>query len=432
MELEWNGRGDVRLPQTGPLYGTVCPPGSKSLTNRALLCAALAKGKSTLTGVLDSEDTRVMIEAWQKLGLELEWDVAQKIIEIDGCGGVIPESQADLYVANSGTSLRFLTAGLAACHGDFRISGVPRMHQRPVADLLLGLRQLGADVESENESNPDCPPVHIRAKGLCGGKAMISGSVSSQFLSGLLMAAPYAESTVEIMLDGPLVSQPYVQMTISVMKAFDVEVHHEEQMYVVPAPHTYLPCRYEIEPDASAASYYFAAAAITGGEITVTGLHRHSLQRDVEFCSVLEQMGCQVTWHDNAITVRGGALRGIDVDMNSISDTVQTLSAVALFAQGATTIRGVAHNRHKETDRISDLATELRKLGATVDEFADGLSIQPGPWKGASIETYNDHRMAMSLSLVGLRVPDVWITNPQCTAKTYPDFFQDIAKLETR
>ncbi len=406
------------------------PPGSKSLTNRALLCAALAKGHSTLSGVLDSEDTQVMFDAWKALGLDLSWNKSNYTIEVEGCGGVIPESQADLFVANSGTSLRFLTAALTACHGRFRLSGVPRMHQRPVADLLIGLRQLGAQVESENATNPDCPPVSIHARGLTGGKATVAGNVSSQFLSGLLMAAPYAESTVELFVDGLLVSQPYVQMTIEVMKAFDVNVHQDDSNhFLVPAPEPYRPCHYPIEPDASAASYFFAAAAITGGEVTVQGLHRRSLQRDVEFCSVLERMGCEVEWLDHAITVRGKALQGIDVDMNAISDTVQTLAAVALFAKGPTRVRGVSHNRHKETDRIRDLATELRKLGAEVEEHEDGLTITPQTLRSATIETYHDHRMAMSLSLVGLKVPSVWITNPSCTAKTYPHFFKDILKV---
>jgi 3-phosphoshikimate 1-carboxyvinyltransferase len=278
--------------------------------------------------------------------------------------------------------------------------------------------------------------VLIRAAGLPGGRATLSGAISSQFLSGLLMAAPYAELGVELVVEGDLVSKPYVEMTIAVMRAFGVTVENEGlRRFAVPPRQTYRAREYAIEPDASAASYFFAAAAVTGGRMTVEGLGQDSLQGDVGFCQCLQRMGCEVRYADNAITVSRGpgqTLRGIEIDMNAISDTVQTLGAVALLAEGPTTIRGVAHIRHKETDRIGALAAELRKLGAEVNEREDGLRIVPpvpGALHGAEIETYNDHRMAMSLAIAGLVVPGVVIRNPGCTAKTYPRFFEDLESL---
>jgi 3-phosphoshikimate 1-carboxyvinyltransferase len=275
--------------------------------------------------------------------------------------------------------------------------------------------------------------VAIRAAGLPGGRAAVSGTISSQFLSGLLMAAPYARRPVELVVSGELVSVPYVEMTLAVMRSFGVVVENRGLKWLgVPAGKTYLAREYAIEPDASAASYFFAAAAITGGRVTVEGLGRESLQGDVRFCDCLARMGCEVGYGAGSITVARrpqDPLRGIDVDMNSISDTVQTLSAVALVAEGPTTITGVGHIRQKETDRIAALAAELRKLGADVEEREDGLRIVPGPLRGAEIETYNDHRMAMSLAIAGLVVPGVVLRDPGCTAKTYPGFFQDLAAL---
>lgn len=435
MELNRNQEGSVSFSPTGPIVGEIRPPGSKSITNRAVLCAAMASGASQLIGVLESEDTLVMIEAWKQLGLKLDWDKANSRLSIEGCGGTLPAIQNDtakkLYVANSGTTLRFLTAALATIPGKFELSGVARMHQRPAADLVLGLKQLGADIESINQGNPGCPPLAIDGKGMRGGTASIAGSVSSQFLSGLMMAAPYAKNAVELQVVGSLVSKPYVTMTSAVMKSFGVEVEElADQRYRIQAPQFYQGCEFSIEPDASAASYFFAIAAITQGKVRVLGLTRQSLQGDVDFVTVLERMGCTVRYGEDWIEVEGGTLRGVDVDMNTMSDTVQTLAAVALFADGETRVRGVAHNRHKETDRIGDLATELRKLGAIVEEFDDGLSIiPPSKCTPATIETYNDHRMAMSLSLVGLKVPGIWITNPKCTEKTYPLYFEDVCRL---
>lgn len=378
--------------------------------------------------MLDSDDTQVMIEGLRRLGFEVEQDKKLATVAIDGCGGKIPAQLTDINVGNSGTTIRFLTALCCLGSGEYRLDGIERMRQRPIADLLDALKQLGADVRSEADNG--CPPVIVRADGLRGGKASIRGDISSQFLSGLLMAAPCARQDVTIAVDGPLVSKPYVQMTLGVMSSFGVQVEAGDlSEFRIPATSGYQACNYSIEPDASAASYFWGAAAITGGSVAVKGLSRLALQGDVAFCDCLEQMGCEVTYGEREITVTAGYLHGVQVDMNAISDTVQTLAAVALFAEGPTTITNVAHIRHKETDRIGDLARELRKFGATVDELPDGLRITPGELGPAEIDTYDDHRMAMSLALVGLRVPDVVIRDPQCTSKTYPRFFEDLVNL---
>lgn len=414
-------------PLGKPLDATIRPPGSKSLTNRALVAAALAEGNSDLRGALDSEDTRVMIDGLRRLGIAIEVDLPNSRLGIQGCAGQLPSATAELFAANSGTTIRFLTALVALGRGTYRLDGNARMRERPIQDLLDGLGQLGVAAESERGNG--CPPVVVRAAGLPGGHAWVRGDVSSQFLSGLLLAAPYAKGPIALEIEGSLVSQPYVRMTLAVMRSFGVDVDESDLHRLRIEPARYRGRSYEIEPDASAASYFFAAAAIAGGRVTVSGLSRSSLQGDIAFCDCLTQMGCTVTADAGGITVAGRPLRGVDVDMNAISDTVQTLAAVALFADGPTTIRNVAHIRHKETDRIGNLAIELRKLGAEVDEFADGLRITPGPLHGARIASYDDHRMAMSLALVGLRVPGVIIEDSGCTAKTYPKFFKDLASL---
>lgn len=407
--------------------GTIRPPGSKSITNRALVCAALADGTTELAGVLDSDDTRVMVDCLERLGIEIQADWSTARLIVSGCAGKLPRPSADLFVGNSGTTVRFVTAAVALGHGEYRLDGVPRMRQRPIQDLLDSLRDLGVDAVSE--AGTGCPPVLVRAHGLKGGVARVRGDVSSQFLSGLLLAAPYADSDLTVEVTGQLVSQPYVTMTCQVMEAFGARVQREGMSLRISSADRYHARSYAIEPDASAASYFWAAAAITGGQVTVTGLTPKALQGDVGFCECLRQMGCQVQTVDDGIQVTGGTLHGIDVNMNAISDTVQTLAAVALFAEGPTRVTGVGHIRHKETDRIGDLATELRKLGATVEEDADGLVIHPGPLRGARIATYDDHRMAMSLALPGLRVPQVVIENPGCTAKTYPQYFSDLERI---
>jgi 3-phosphoshikimate 1-carboxyvinyltransferase len=420
----------IEIEVSGPASGTVRPPGSKSITNRALVCAALAEGQSTLRGVLDSEDTRVMIDSLGRLGLQVEHDRQLATVQIAGCAGRPAVAEADLYIANSGTTVRFLTALATLSHGRIRLDGTQRMRERPIGDLIEALGQLGAHVQSEQGTG--CPPVIVRGKGLAGGTARVAGNISSQFLSGLLMAAPCAGSHVELIVEGELVSKPYVDMTLAVMRSFGVTVDGENlQRFSIPAPQTYLATDYSVEPDASAASYFFAAAAVTGGQVTVEGLSRSSLQGDVAFCDCLQSMGCEVRWESDRITVVGRPLRGIEVDMNAISDTVQTLAAVAVFADGPTHVTGVGHIRHKETDRIGALATELRKLGALVEEEEDGLTITPAFLKPAEIDTYDDHRMAMSLALIGLKQPGVVICDPACTGKTYPEFFQDLKKVTT-
>jgi 3-phosphoshikimate 1-carboxyvinyltransferase len=422
----------IEIQPSGPIRGTIRPPGSKSITNRALLCAALAEGESLLVGALDSEDTRVMSESLRRLGLTVEHDAATATIRVEGCAGRIPAASASLFVANSGTSARFLTAALALRQGEYRVDGEPRMRERPIGDLLDGLRQLGADAVAQSPGG--CPPVLVRGRGLRGGLAVLSGSVSSQFLSALLMATPYADAAVELVVEDQLVSRPYVDMTVAVMQSFGVAVTERQvdgkTCFIVATPQCYRGRRYAIEPDASAAGYFFAAAAITGGNVTIEGLSRKSLQGDVGFCECLGRMGCEVRYDEAAITVCGRPLHGIDVDMNPISDTAPTLAAVALFAAGETVIRGIAHVRHKETDRIRALATELRKIGAAVDERPDGLMIRPGNLHGATIDTYRDHRMAMAMSLVGLAVPGVVISDPGCVGKTYPQFFADLRSLQ--
>lgn len=415
-------------PVAGPVRGSIRPPGSKSITNRALVCAALADGPSQLTGALKSEDTQVMAAALQKLGITTDVSTDGTTINVTGCGGIIPAEQADLYVANSGTTVRFLSGLVAIGNGQFCLDGNDRMRQRPIGQLTDALQQLGVDARCASDAG--CPPVDITASGIAGGPIRLRGDISSQYLSAVLMAAPYAKQDTTIEIVGPLVSVPYVEMTLAVMRAFGVEAHaNDNQTYRIPAQQTYKGQPYAIEPDASAASYFWAAAAITGGKVTVEGLSKESLQGDVAFCECLTQMGCEVEYETDSVTVTGGSLRGITTDMRDISDTVQTLSAVALFADGPTTITNVGHIRHKETDRIGDLATELRRLGAAVEESTDGLQIQPAALRPAQIKTYDDHRMAMSLSLVGLRSPGVVIEDPSCTQKTYPHFFDDLQRL---
>ena len=369
-----------------------------------------------------------MVECLQNLGIVTELDWASSQMRVVGTAGKIPSRNADLFVANSGTTIRFLTALLAAGNGSYRLDGIPRMRERPIGDLIDALQQLGVDAKSEFDN--DCPPVLIDTNGLEGGTASVKGSISSQYLSGLLMMSPLGKKRTRLKVDGELVSKPYVDMTIDVMSSFGVEVRRNDELYSFDTrPTTYQAANYWIEPDASAASYFWAAAAITGGKVKVTGLTRKALQGDVGFCECLVKMGCALIEEPNSITLLGQPLRGVDVNMNAISDTVQTLAAVALFAEGPTTIRGVAHNRHKETDRIGDLAHELRRVGATVEEFDDGMTIIPGPLNGAELETYNDHRMAMSLALIGLGQPGIVIKNPDCTVKTYPNYFDELKAI---
>lgn len=418
----------------GPVTGRIRPPGSKSITNRAFVCAALARGVSRLTGVLDSQDTRVMAGALSALGIGVEADWSRGTATVSGAGGVIPAHTATLDCAASGTTMRFLAAVCSLGHGTYLLDGTARMRQRPIGDLLAALRDLG--VKAEAGSPGECPPVTIHTQGLTGGTATIRGTTSSQFASGLALVAPCTTDGMRIEFVGTLVSLPYLAMTRRVMADFGArcDVLDDRTWQIVPGGYTSRD--YEIEPDASGASYFFAAAAIAGGSVRVDGLSRRSMQGDVELCDVLERMGCTIDWDEGdrhgrggSITVSGRAARGIDVDMNAISDTVPTLAVVALFADSPTTIRNVAHIRDKETDRIGDLVRELRRLGGDVVEHADGLTITPARLAGATVHTYDDHRMAMSLALAGLRVPGVKIADPGCVGKTFPDYWHRLGRL---
>jgi 3-phosphoshikimate 1-carboxyvinyltransferase len=420
-------------PLGRPVDGTVVVPGSKSITNRALPIAALARGTSTLSGALFSDDTRYMAEALDQLGIRVESDEVNSSFTVTGGDGTFPAAAADLFIGNSGTSVRFLTAVLTLGHGEFRIDGVPRMRERPIQPLITALNDLGSLVRSEAATG--CPPVLVTADGLPGGTVTVPGDRSSQYFSALLIAAPYAREGVEILVEGDLVSKPYMPMTAETMRAFGVEVELDEvewKRFAVAPGQRYEARDYHIEPDASNASYFFAAAAVTGGRVRVDGLGTASTQGDLSFVHVLEAMGATVTIADGYTEVIGppnGRLRGVDLDLNAISDTAQTLAAIAPFAEGPTTFRGVGHARLKETDRVAALATELRKLGQEVEERPDGLTIVPRPIAPASINTYDDHRMAMSFGVATLRAPGVRILDPGCTAKTFPDFFERLTAL---
>lgn len=410
--------------------GAIRPPGSKSITNRALVCAALARGASRLTGALDSQDTRVMVAGLQALGIDVVADWPRAEIRVVGCGGVIPAASASIDCAASGTTIRFLSAVCALGHGSFRLDGTPRMRQRPIGDLLDALASLG--VAATAESPGGCPPVMITSSGLAGGAARVAGNVSSQFASGLALAAPCTRDGVTIEFVGRRVSVPYLEMTRRVMASFGAACEAIDEGTWRIGPTGYRGVEYRIEPDASAASYFAAAAAITGGRVRIEGLGRSSMQGDTGFCDALANMGCRVEWHggsDEAVTVSGRAASGIDIDMNAISDTVPTLAVVALFAAGPTTIRNVAHIRDKETDRIGDLVRELRRLGADVDERPDGLTVRPAPLHSAELDTYDDHRMAMSLALAGLIVSGMVIRDPGCVAKTFPGYWRALGRL---
>ncbi|MFL5758317.1 MAG: 3-phosphoshikimate 1-carboxyvinyltransferase [Thermomicrobiales bacterium] len=420
-------------PVTRPIEAIARIPGSKSITNRALLIAALAEGESVLIGALFSDDTRYMAEALAALGIAVESDEAAEQFAVHGLGGSFPASEADLFVGNSGTTMRFLTAAVALGHGRYRVDGIPRMRQRPIQPLIDALNDLGSCVSSE--AGNGCPPVVVEANGLRGGRVAVAGETSSQYFTALQIAGPYAEQGIEIDVIGDLVSKPYMSITASVMAAFGVEIALDQEHWrttrIAPGQR-YQARRYQIEPDASNASYFFAAAAVTGGRIRVDGLGSGSAQGDLRFVDVLAEMGARVTIAEDHVEVVGppvGELRGVDVDMNAISDTAQTLAAIAPFARGPTTIRGVEHMRHKETDRVAALATELRRLSQEVEERPDGLTIHPAPVQPAAIETYDDHRMAMSFTIAALGAPGIRILDPGCVAKTFPAFFARLREV---
>jgi 3-phosphoshikimate 1-carboxyvinyltransferase len=415
-------------PLERPPDREIAVPGSKSITNRALLIAALASGESVLDGALFSDDTHYMAAAWTQLGIPVHADAAAQRFTVSGGGGRIPAPVAQLFVGNAGTAMRFLVAALCLGHGCFRIDGTARMRQRPIQDLLDALIPLGARLRCE--AGAGCPPVIVEAAGLAGGRTRIAAAKSSQFLSALLLVAPYARAAVAIEVTGALVAAPYVDMTIGVMRAFGVAVEREAYRRFTVAPQCYGARRYHIEPDASSAHYFFAAAALTGGRVRVRGLRSDSLQGDVRFADVLEQMGATVVRGVDFLEVHGGAdLDGADVDLNAISDTMPTLAVLAPFARRAVTIRNVAHVRLQESDRLHAVATELQRLGARVRELDDGLRIEPSALHGGSVRTYDDHRIAMAFALIGLRVPGISIEDPECVRKTFPDYFARLEEL---
>ncbi|MBM4018828.1 MAG: 3-phosphoshikimate 1-carboxyvinyltransferase [Planctomycetes bacterium] len=421
-------------PAPGPVCGRIRPPGSRSLTNRALVAAALADGTSDILEAGLSDDTLACAAALRALGLEVSADEPARRMRVVGCGGRVPPGPCELNTGDSGTATRFITALAAAGRGRYVIDGSRRMRERPIQDLLDGLAALG--VRAESLWGTGCPPVVVETGGLAGGRVRVGGAVSSQYLSGLLLAAPAARSPLEIEVRGDLVSKPYVDMTLAVMRDFGVEVARRGYArFEVPAPRPYRARPYAVEPDASSASYFLAAAAATGGRVTVEGLRPDSAQGDAHFAEVLARMGCRVEWSGDGVTVSGPAegLTGIDADLGDMPDMVPTLAPLALFARGRTVIRGAANLRVKESDRLAALAAELSRLGAGVEQRADGLAIDPpAAVTPAEAATYNDHRMAMGLAVVGLRAAGVRIDGAECVAKTYPDFFEDLERLVGR
>lgn len=425
-------------PLGGPVDFQIAVPGSKSITNRALLMGALADGPVTLTGALFADDPHYMLEALRTLGFEVEAKPDEQLARVVGLGGRIPSQAADLFVGNAGTAMRFLAAGLSIGRGRFRLDGNARMRERPIRDLVDGLKNLGVAIRCEQDNG--CPPVVLDADGLPGGLAKMDGSRSSQYVSAVLLAAPYAREPLSVEVIGEFVSRPYVELTLHAMKDFGVETAREGERLFRPAHGVcYRAGEYAVEGDASAATYFLAAAAILGGRAVVTNLRADSPQGDAAFADLLGRMGCRV---------RRGFLPGgmgvdvsrdphtrlapLEADLNDVPDVVQTLAAVALFADGRSRFTNIANLRLKETDRLAALHNELAHLGAEVKEGPDWLEVAPGRPCSADVKTYDDHRMAMAMALVGLARPGVTILNPSCVAKTYPRYFEDLAKLRSK
>jgi 3-phosphoshikimate 1-carboxyvinyltransferase len=404
---------------------TLTLPGSKSFTHRALIAAALAEGESRLTNALKAEDTELTAQALGRLGAGIEWQGAT--VRVMGSGGRLKPVAEPLHLGNSGTSMRFLTALAALGTGQYVLTGSPRLCERPMGELLEALQQLG--VKAVSQRGDGCPPVVVQG-GLAGGRASLSGAVSSQYLSALLFIGPLAPRGVEIEVTGELVSRPYVNMTLEVLAGFGISHYREGYRYFrVPGGQEYAPQDYAIEGDASSASYFWAAAALTGGRVTITNLSLESCQGDIDFLSVLARLGCRIDSSPTGLTVAGGPLQGIQVNMANMPDLVPTLAVLAAFARGDTVITGAAHLRHKESDRLAAVAAELGKMGIEVQETEDGLIIHGGQPRGAEIETYQDHRIAMAFAVAGLRVPGVVIKDPGCVAKSFPDFWEFLDRL---
>jgi 3-phosphoshikimate 1-carboxyvinyltransferase len=416
----------IELKPASRAAGTVRLPGSKSISNRVLLLAALAKGETEVMGLLDADDTRVMRDALTKLGVSFRGNSLQ------GVGGPFPVKKAELFLGNAGTAFRPLTAALAFSGGEYRLSGVPRMHERPIGDLVDALRGIGARVDYAGKEG--FPPLAVHPGKISLENLRVRGDVSSQYLTALLMALPLSGKAARIEVQGELISKPYVEITLNVMKRFGIEVKRTGWRYFdVPAGTYVSPGRAYVEGDASSASYFLAAGALGGGPVRVEGVGRGSIQGDVRFTEVLERMGASVLKGEGFIEVKGGGkLKRIDMDMNHIPDAAMTAAVLALFADGPSVIRNVASWRVKETDRLAAMATELRKLGAQVEEGADFLKISPATLKpGVAIDTYDDHRMAMSFSLVALGGVPVRINDPQCVAKTFPSYFSEFRSITT-
>ena len=428
----------LTLPANSRAEGTVKLPGSKSISNRTLLLAALSKGTTEIRDLLVSDDTARMLEALEKLGVKLEKS-SETDWRVHGCGGNFPNKNAELFLGNAGTAFRPLTAALALSGGHYTLSGVPRMHERPIGDLVDALRQIGANVEYlENES---FPPLKISPTKIDVSKPIkIRGDVSSQFLTALLMALPLTKQEATIEVIGELISKPYIEITLNLMAKFGVNVMREGwQKFTIPVNANYLsPKQIFVEGDASSASYFLAAGAIACHDPIQTGLHvvgvdNNSIQGDVKFAEELKKLGASINYSTNMITVAAPkeTIKGFDLDCNHIPDAAMTLAILALFANGTTTLRNIASWRVKETDRIAAMANELRKVGAVVEEGADYIKITP-PEKltpNAVIETYDDHRMAMCFSLVSLGGVPITINDPKCVAKTFPNYFEEFAKI---
>jgi 3-phosphoshikimate 1-carboxyvinyltransferase len=420
----------ITLNPIASVRGEITLPGSKSVSNRALLLAALAKGKTILTNLLVSDDTSHMLAALKALGLAFTLKKGGTTCVIEGCGGPLGSSREALFLGNAGTAMRPLCAALCLGNNRYELTGEARMEERPIADLVKALRQAGAVISYLK--NDGFPPVVINGCGLRGGNIDMDGSISSQFLTAYLMAAPMAAGDSTIIIQGELVSKPYIDITLKMMAAFGVAVSNDDyRRFFIEGGQLYRsPGTFLVEGDASSASYFLAAAAITGGRVRVNGIGRASMQGDIFFAEVLEKMGANITWGDDFIEATGGRLTAIDMDMNHIPDAAMTIATTALFAQGTTTIRNVYNWRVKETDRLAAMAKELRKVGARVVEGRDYIEITPPEkLRYATIDTYNDHRMAMCFSLVALGDVAVTINDPGCTAKTFPDYFEQLQKL---
>ncbi|MEE1672753.1 3-phosphoshikimate 1-carboxyvinyltransferase [Agarivorans aestuarii] len=421
----------LTLQPISRINGEINLPGSKSVSNRALLLAALAEGETVLSNLLDSDDIRHMLNALKKLGVSYQLSEDRSRCTVTGLGRAFEVAKAEeLFLGNAGTAMRPLCAALCLSQGEFTLTGEPRMEERPIGALVDALRQVGADVTYLKNEN--YPPLSIKGTGLAGGKVDIDGSVSSQFLTAFLMAAPYAQQDTEISIVGELVSKPYIDITLKMMAAFGVEVENDNyQRFIVKGQQTYQGAgEFLVEGDASSASYFLAAGAIKGGEVKVTGVGKKSMQGDVLFADVLAAMGAEIEWGDDYIIARSGELSAVDMDMNHIPDAAMTIATTALFAKGTTAIRNVYNWRVKETDRLAAMATELKKVGATVTEGHDFIEVTPpASLNHAAIDTYDDHRMAMCFSLVALSDTPVTINDPKCTSKTFPDYFERLQQL---